>query len=97
MEDTIRQYGDMDKLITDSVQVEIAGRVKDILRAYIIDNCNSEAAQQQQHNPAENKYQHVKHTTNRMMEHTGSPANTWMLAIMYVCYLPNHTASEMLQ
>ena len=31
-----------------------------------------------------------------MMEHTGSPANTWMLAIIYVCYLLNYTESETL-
>ena len=47
MEDTIRQRGAMDKLITDSAQVEINGRVKDILRAYVIGNWSSEAAKQQ--------------------------------------------------
>jgi len=96
LEDTIRQRGAMDKLITDSAQVEITGRVKDILRAYVIGNWSSEPAQQQQ-NPAERKYQHVKRTTNRTMERTGSPANTWLLAIMYVCHLLNHTASENLK
>ena len=48
LEDTIRQCGDMDKLITDSAQVEITGRVKDILRAYVVDNLSSESVYQQQ-------------------------------------------------
>ena len=38
LEDTIRQRGAMDKLMTDSAQVEITGRFKYILRAYIIRN-----------------------------------------------------------
>ena len=31
-----------------------------------------------------------------MLEHTWPPINTWMLAIMYVCCLLNHTASHRL-
>ena len=62
----------MDKIITDSAQVEITRRVKDILRDYVIGNWSSKAAQKQ-HNPAERKYKYVKRTTNRMMERTGSP------------------------
>ena len=59
LEDTIRQRGAMDKLITDTAQVDITGRVKDILRAYVIANWSSESGQQQ-HNPDENKHQYVK-------------------------------------
>ena len=70
LEDTIKQRGIMDKLITDIAQVEIIGQVKDIIRAYVIGNWSSEAAQQQQ-NPAERKYQHIKCTNNRIMERTG--------------------------
>ena len=95
LEDTIRQCGAMDKLITDSAQVEITGRIKDILRSYVIGNWSSEASQQQQ-NPVERKYQHLKLTTNCMMERIDSPANTWMLAIIYVCHLLNRTASKTL-
>ena len=83
LEDTIRQRGAMDKPITDSAQVEITGQVKDVPRAYVIGNWSSEAAQQ--HNPAERKYQHMKHTTNRMMEYKGSPG-CWPLC-MYVIFL----------
>ncbi len=94
-EDIIRQRGAMDKLISDGAKVETTGRVKDIFRAYVIGNWHSEAHQQQQ-NYAERKYQHVKRTTNRMMERAGSPAYTWLLALFYVCFLLNHTASKLL-
>ena len=47
LEDVIRQRGAMDKLISDRAQVEITGRVKDILRAYVIGNWCSEPHQQQ--------------------------------------------------
>ena len=48
LEDTIRQLGSMDILLSNSVQVEITGRVKDILRAYAIGNWSSETVQRQQ-------------------------------------------------
>ena len=83
----------MDKLLNNIAQLEITGRFKDILRAYDIGNWSSEKIQKQQ-NPAERKHQHVKHTINRMMERTYSPANTWLLPIMYVCYTLNHTVSQ---
>ena len=31
-----------------------------------------------------------------MMERAGSPAYTWLLALFYVCFLLNHTASKLL-
>ena len=54
-EDVIRQRVTMDRLISDSAQVETRGRAKDILRAYVIGNWQSEANQQHQ-NLAERKY-----------------------------------------
>ena len=95
LEDSIQQHGVIDKLRNDSAQVEITSQVKDILRTYAIDNWISESGEQKQ-KPAERKYQQVKHTTNHMMERTGSSANTWLLAIIYVCYLIFHTASQKL-
>ena len=38
LEDTIQQRGAMDELLSNSVQVEITGHVKDILRAYVMVN-----------------------------------------------------------
>ena len=95
-EDIIRERGAMDRLVSDNAQVETAGRAKDIFRAYVIGHWSSEPHQQHQ-NYAERKYQHVKNTTNRMMERSGSPANTWLLALLYVCFLLNHTASSVLK
>ena len=94
-EDIIRQRGAMDKLISDGAKVETSGRAKDIFRAYVIGNWHSEAYQQQQ-NYAERKYQQVKTVTNRIMERAGSPAYTWLLALLYVCFLLNHVATESL-
>ena len=92
LEDTIHQRGAMYNLLSDSKHVEIKGRVKDILRASVIENWSSEAYQQQQKS-AERKYHHFTCTTNRMLERTGSPYSTWLSAIIYICYLLNHTAS----
>ena len=41
-EDVIRKRGAMNKLLSNSAQVEISARVKDILRALIIDDWQSE-------------------------------------------------------
>ena len=35
--------------------------------------------------------QHVKSTTNQMMERSGAPAYTWLLALIYMCFVLNHT------
>ena len=38
LEDTIRQRGAMDKLVSDSAQVETTCHVEDIIHAYVIGN-----------------------------------------------------------
>ena len=95
LEDIIRRRGAMDRLTSDQAAVETSKRAKDILRAYVIGDWQSEAHQQHQ-NYAERRYQHAKNTTNQLMERTGSPAYTWLLALLYVVYLLNHTASRVL-
>jgi len=90
LEDNIRQRGAPTKLISDRAQVEISNRVLGILRALIIGDWQSEPHQQQQ-NPAERRYQTVKNTANRVMDRTGAPPYTWLLCLVYVCYLLNHT------
>ena len=52
LEDNIRSRGAMDKLLSDRAQEEISKKVKDILRAYCIDEWQSEPGHQHQ-NPAE--------------------------------------------
>ena len=90
LEDNIRERGAMNKLISDSAQVEISNKVKDILRALIIGDWQSEPHRQNQ-NPAERRYQHVKMMTNMLLNRTGALACTWLLAMMHVCFVLNHT------
>jgi hypothetical protein len=82
-QDVIRRRGAPSKLVSDRAQVEISGRVKDILRSLIIGDWQSEPHQQHQ-NPAERKYQDIKRMANTIMDRTGSPPTTWLLALMYV-------------
>jgi hypothetical protein len=35
-------------------------------------------------------------STNRVMNFSGAPAHTWLLALMYVCLSLNHLASDAL-
>ena len=72
----------MDKLLSNSAQVSITSRAKDI---YVISNWSNDAYQYQQ-NRAERKYQHIEITNNRMVERNGSSNTAWLLAIIYVCY-----------
>ena len=90
LEDNIRKRGAMDKLISDRAQVEISKRVHDILRALFIDDWQSEPHRQHQ-NPAERRIQTVKRRTNTLLDRTGAPAYTWLLAITYVCFVLNFT------
>ena len=92
LEDNIRKRGAMSKLLSDSAQVEISNKVKDILRALCIGDWQSEPQQQHQ-NPAERRYQTVKTMVNTFLDRTGSPAYTWLLCLMYVCFILNFTVS----
>ena len=90
LEDHIRDRGAMSKLVSDCAQVEISKRVIDILRALCISSWQSEPHQQQQ-NPAERRYQTVKGMTNTLLDRSGSPAYTWLLAMMYACFILNYS------
>ena len=52
LENNIRQWGAMTKILSDRAQLEMSNKVKDILRALCIGNWQSEPHQQHQ-NPAE--------------------------------------------
>ena len=93
LEDNIRIRGAPNKLISDCAQVEISNKVLDILRTLFISAWQSEPHQQQQ-NPAERRIQTIKNTTNQIMDRTGAPAHTWLLCLLYVCYLLNHTYND---
>jgi hypothetical protein len=89
LEDNIIQRGAPLKLISDRGQAIVSHKVADILRTFCINNWQSEPHQQHQ-NPAERRYQTIKNWTNRILDRTGAPPHTWLLALQYVCYLLNH-------
>ena len=91
LQDNIRKMGAMQKLISDRAQVEISNKILDIMRNFIIDDWQSEPYNEHQ-NPAERQYQTIKTYTNKVLDRTGAPAYTWLLALMYICYLFNHMA-----
>jgi hypothetical protein len=95
LEDNIRERGDMDKLFSDCAKAEISERVKQNLRPLCISAWHSEPYHGNQ-NLAENRYATIKTTTNRVLNLSDDPADTWLLALMYVCLLLNHLASSAL-
>ena len=60
-------------------------------RALCISAWRSEPYYENQ-NFAENCYATIKANTNRVMNLSGAPSDTWLLALMYVCLLVNHLA-----
>ena len=90
LEDNIRRRGAPDGLISDCAQAETSHKVQDILRAYHIADWQSEPHRQQQ-NPAERRYQTVKHLVNTIMDRVSAPAYTWLLCLLYVCFILNCT------
>ena len=95
MTDIAERCGAMDKLISDSAKNEISHKVKDILRAYNINDWQSEAYHQNQ-NPAEWWYRTIKAWTNTIKNRTGAPAHCWLLTLQYVCYILNHISTASL-
>jgi hypothetical protein len=95
LQDVIRRRGAPSKLVSNHAKVKISSRVKDILRSLIIGDWQSEPHQQHQ-SPAEQNYQDVKRMANTIMDRTGLPPQTWLLALMYVCFVLNFTASASL-
>ena len=86
----------MDKLVSDRAQMEIGQREQDIPRALFISSWQSKP-HQQRHNPAEHKYQTLKWYTSTIFSHTGALTNTWLLCLLYVCFLLNRLACQSLK
>ena len=95
LEDNIRRWGAMDKLLSGSSKTEISNKVMDIIRAYHSSNWHSEPYHQNQ-NPAAWRYRTIKSWTNTAMNRISAPANGWLLCLIYVCYLLNHIACSAL-
>ena len=91
LEDNILSRGAPTVLISDSAKTETSGRVQGVLRQYGTGSWQSEAEHQNQ-NGSERQYQSIKQYVNILMDVTGSPAYLWLLCLMYVCFVFNHTA-----
>ena len=89
LEDNICRCSAMDRTISDSAKNVISHKVKDILRAYNINDWQSEPSHQNQ-NPAEWRYRNIKAWANTIMNRTGAPTCCWLLTLQYVCYILNH-------
>ncbi len=93
--DEIRSYGAMDTIISDCAKAEISTRCKDILRTFMIRDWQSEPHNKNQ-NFAERGWRDTQRMTNTLLNYSGGPPFTWLLALQYVCFVINHTASERL-
>ena len=85
----------MDVLVTDRAQSEVSNQVKQVLRHLCIKGWQSEPRCQHQ-NFAERRFQDVKGYTNRVLNSTGAPPDTWFLCMQYVIFIVNRTALESL-
>ena len=92
LEDNIHRRSAMDNLISDSAKNEISHKVKDILRAYNINDWQSEPYHHNQ-NAADWRYRTIKAWTNTIMNRTGAPALCWLFSLQYVCYILNHIST----
>ena len=95
LEDFIRHYGAPNALFSDNAKAQISRAVQEILRMYAIHDFQCEPHHQHQ-NPAERRIQEVKKFANMLLDRTGAPAPLWLLCVLYVVYLMNRMASEVL-
>jgi hypothetical protein len=84
LEDNIREWGAMDKLIGDCAKAEMGSRVKEILHTLLIQAWHSEPYHQNQ-TFAENRYSTIKAATNCVLNMSGAPANGCLPEHMSVC------------
>ena len=95
LQENIRKIGAMDTLISGRAKTEISKQCHDILCAYCIKDWQSEPYYQHQ-NYAERKYAQIKPLVNRLLNTTGAPPESWLLALEHVVRTLNHTANKTL-
>ena len=95
LEDEIRKYGAMDRLISDNAKAQISARVKEILRTYAIDDWQSEPYKGNQ-NFAERAWRDTKRKVNVLLNNSGAEDEAWFLALEFICFVQNHTAVDSL-
>ena len=84
LEDVIRKWGAMDKLLSDAARAEISNRVLEVLRAYAIQDWQSEPHFHHQ-NFAEQKYRNVKTLINWVLNSTGA-ARLHVVSLYAICH-----------
>ena len=91
--DFIRRHGAPNSLFSDNAKAQTGKKVQNILRHYTIADMQSEPHYQHQ-NYAERRIQDVKRMTLSIMDRTSTPSPFWLLCMLYVVYLLNHSASH---
>ena len=95
LSDIIRKRGAMDVLSSDNGRYEISNRVKEILRALVIDDWQSEA-----YNPNQQFFERwwgvIKRLVKAILGWSGAKPNEWFLVLTYVIYIRNRTAVKSL-
>ena len=81
--DNVRRRGAMDTLISDGHKAQISTRVKEVLRALIIDDWQSEPHQPQQHF-FERWCQTIKRLVKAILDWSGAKPQEWFLVLTYV-------------
>ena len=90
LEDNIHAFGEISILISDRAQYEFINHAQNILWELFIDDWKIEPHYQHQ-KFSEHGYNTFKHLTNNIIVRTGDPAYMWLLVLVCVCFLFNHT------
>ena len=90
LEDNIRDHGTMHKLISDYAQYEVRNRAQSILQALLIDDLKKRTILSAPYF-SEICYQSVNYLTNTIIDCMGDHSYMWFLALIYVCFILNHT------
>ena len=91
----IRRFGSMLGVISDNAKAQVSNTVKDIYRTFAINDWHSEPYKGNQ-NFAERGWKDTKTKVKNLLNYTGADAETWVLALSYVCFVQNHLAIKSL-
>ena len=80
----------MSKLISDNAKPEVRNRAHIIIWALFVDDWQSEPHSRHQ-NFSEHWYQKINHLTNTIIDNMSAPDYTYIIDLIYVWFLLNHT------
>ena len=93
--DCIRRRGAMQVLSSDNGKHEVSNRVKEVLRALVIDDWQNEA-----YNPNQQFFERwwgvIKGLVKAILDWSGAHASEWFLILLCVIYIRNRTAASSL-